>query len=58
MDKTKRIQLLTNAEIADLYDRPDFNAEDWVEFYNANDDSVNISGWVFKDENDNDEFIL
>ena len=33
MDKTKRIQLLTNAEIADLYDRPDFNAEERVLFF-------------------------
>jgi TnpA family transposase len=33
MDKTKRIQLLTNAEIADLYDRPDFNAEERALFF-------------------------
>jgi hypothetical protein len=29
---------------------PSFNPEDWIEFYNNSDSSVNMSGWVFMDE--------
>jgi len=35
-----------------------FNPEDWVELYNAYDIPVDISGWVFKDEDDAHIFIL
>jgi hypothetical protein len=31
---------------------PDFDPGDWVELYNPMDHSVDISGWVFKDEDD------
>ena len=30
----------------------DFNPEDWVELYNPTDNTINISNWKFKDEND------
>ncbi len=30
-----------------------FDTEDWVEFYNPHDHAVDISGWQFKDSNDN-----
>ncbi|ELZ7234018.1 Tn3 family transposase [Vibrio parahaemolyticus] len=33
MDNTKRIQLLTEAEISDLYDRPDFTADERELFF-------------------------
>ena len=36
----------------------DFDPEDWVELYNAYDVPVDISGWVFKDEDDAHIFIL
>jgi len=34
----------------------EFNSEDWVEFYNPNDTMVNLSGWYFKDENNQHVF--
>ncbi len=36
----------------------DFNPEDWVEFYNAENDDIDISGWCFKDENDEHIFTF
>ncbi|NJR65276.1 MAG: DUF4158 domain-containing protein, partial [Leptolyngbyaceae cyanobacterium CRU_2_3] len=36
MDELKRIQLLTDAEISDLYDRPDFNKEEREFFFTLN----------------------
>ena len=36
MDETKRIQLLTDVEISDLYDRPDFNSEERELFFALN----------------------
>lgn len=33
MDNTKRIQLLTEAEISDLYDRPDFTSDERELFF-------------------------
>ncbi len=35
---------------------PDFNPEDWVEFYNPDDSLVDLTGWVFKDEDDAHSF--
>ena len=37
---------------------PDFDCEDWVELYNNSDHMVNLSGWVFKDGNDEHKFNL
>ena len=30
-----------------------FDTRDWVEFYNPHDYNLDITGWVFKDDNDN-----
>ncbi|MFC1650028.1 lamin tail domain-containing protein [Candidatus Latescibacterota bacterium] len=35
-----------------------FDPEDWVELYNAYDVPVDISGWVFKDGNDANSFVI
>lgn len=35
-----------------------FDSGDWIELYNPNGFSVNISGWTFKDDDDSHEFIL
>jgi len=35
-----------------------FNSDDWVELYNNSDSTVNLSGWVFKDEDDNHSFTI
>ncbi|MCB9248742.1 MAG: CotH kinase family protein [Ignavibacteriales bacterium] len=29
-----------------------FNTKDWIEFYNPNKNSVDLSGWIFKDSED------
>jgi len=36
----------------------DFNPGDWLEFYNPDNRSVNLSGWEFKDENDAHVFVF
>ena len=36
----------------------DFDTEDWVEFYNPQDYDLDITGWIFKDDNDSHEFIF
>lgn len=35
-----------------------FDTEDWIELYNNNGSSVDISGWIFKDSDDNHIFTL
>jgi hypothetical protein len=37
---------------------PDFDPEDWVELYNFDDDPVDVSNWVFKDDDNANEFII
>ncbi len=36
----------------------DFDPEDWVELYNPGTENLDISGWEFKDENDEHIFII
>ncbi|MCP4583695.1 MAG: hypothetical protein GY839_18960, partial [candidate division Zixibacteria bacterium] len=36
----------------------DFNPEDWIEFYNRQDLTLNLSGWSFQDEDDEHIFIF
>ncbi len=36
----------------------DFDPEDWVEFYNPENDDIDISAWYFKDENDDHIFTF
>ena len=35
-----------------------FNPQDWIEFYNNSDSSVNISGWIFRDSEDIHSYII
>ena len=37
---------------------PCFDAGDWIEFRNAGSTTMDLSGWVLKGENDEDEFIF
>ncbi|MBO6525231.1 MAG: lamin tail domain-containing protein [Balneolaceae bacterium] len=37
---------------------PEADTEDWVEIYNRSDAAVDISGWIIKDGNDDNEFIF
>ena len=36
----------------------DFNADDWVEIYNPNTSSVDLSNWELKDDDDSHVFII
>ena len=36
----------------------DLDTEDWVELYNPNDASVDLSGWYFQDDDDDHSFVL
>ena len=35
-----------------------FNSEDWVELHNPGDMDIDLSGWVFKDDDDNHNYII
>lgn len=35
-----------------------FNPEDWVEIFNSSGEPIDISGWQFKDSNDNNIFYI
>ncbi|MBK7173797.1 MAG: lamin tail domain-containing protein [Bacteroidales bacterium] len=37
---------------------PDFDPGDWVEIYNPQSYSVDVSGWVFKDEDDLHSYVI
>ncbi len=39
-------------------DAPDFETKDWIELYNNGSNAVNISNWVFKDNDDLHEFVI
>tara|TARA_R110000787_G_scaffold13189_4_gene41713 strand:- start:349 stop:3312 length:2964 start_codon:yes stop_codon:yes gene_type:complete len=39
-------------------DAVDFEVKDWVELYNNSDSTVDLSGWIFKDDDDLHEFII
>lgn len=36
----------------------DFDTEDWIEFHNPTDRVIDISGWIFKDSDDDHTFIF
>ena len=36
----------------------DFDTGDWIELYNPNSDSMDISNWVFKDDNDSNTYTI
>jgi hypothetical protein len=35
-----------------------FDPEDWIEFYNNTDSTIDLSGWKFKDEDDSHVFVF
>jgi len=37
---------------------PEFDTEDWLELYNSGSNSVDISGWVLKDSDDQNSFTF
>jgi len=39
-------------------DAVDFEVKDWVELYNNSESTVDLSGWIFKDDDDLHEFII
>ena len=36
----------------------EFNADDWIELYNPNDYSIDISNWIFTDDNDVNTYVF
>lgn len=36
----------------------DFNPGDWIEIHNIDENPVDVSGWIFKDEDDTHYFVL
>ena len=36
----------------------EFDTKDWIELYNNGQESVNVSGWVFTDENEDHRFTI
>ncbi|NMC36494.1 lamin tail domain-containing protein [Candidatus Beckwithbacteria bacterium] len=48
--ETKTYQNYDNIKITEVFPSPETGAE-WVEFYNGNDNSVNLEGWYLKDRN-------
>ncbi len=37
---------------------PDFDTEDWIELYNNSENDVDVSGWIFKDKDNDHKFVL
>ncbi|MEJ2493779.1 MAG: lamin tail domain-containing protein, partial [Ignavibacteriaceae bacterium] len=35
-----------------------YDSGDWIEFYNTSNSSVDLSGWIFKDEDDSHSFAI
>lgn len=57
LNKTAETTPIVINEIS--YNQPaDFNTDDWVELFNPNNQTVDISGWVFKDESDDHVFTF
>lgn len=56
------LALTTNAQIVineiNYKDALDFETKDWIELYNNGNSTVDISNWVFKDDDDLHEFII
>ena len=36
----------------------DFNSDDWIELYNPNDYSIDVSNWIFTDDNDANTYVF
>ncbi len=39
-------------------DSPDFEVKDWIELFNNTANAVDLSGWIFKDDDDLHEFVI
>ena len=37
---------------------PEFDSGDWIELYNRSEVIIDLSGWIFMDDNDDHQFIL
>ena len=61
---TARFEKDSNAATAIVFNEINYNSstafdpEDWVELYNPSSQAMDLSGWVFKDENDAVAFII
>lgn len=40
------------------HSHPDFDSGDWVELYNASEIEKNLSGWIFRDSNAENQFVI
>jgi hypothetical protein len=51
---------LNDIVINEIYynDPPDFDADDWVELYNKGVTTINLSGWILKDEDAVHRFVI
>ena len=36
----------------------EFDPGDWIEVYNPNQENIDLSGWVLKDDNDSNEIYF
>lgn len=54
------VSSLTPILVTEIMYKPDSNQDcrDWFELFNPNDDAINMSGYVFKDDNDKHIFIF
>ena len=66
MDSVRTINVITiDGELSNIvineinYNSADsWDAGDWIEILNAGDYTVNISGWILKDDDDSHEYII
>jgi len=51
---------LNEIVINEIYynDPPDFDADDWVELYNKGVTTIDLSGWILKDEDNPHRFVI
>lgn len=48
---------INNISITELYPSTNSGEEEWVEFYNANNEKINLKGWYLKDKTDNKKYL-
>jgi len=71
LDLTEDLKLTAYFEVDSLISTPaivlneinynsatDFDVEDWVEIYNAEQTAIDLSGWLFKDSNDSNVLVI
>ncbi len=37
---------------------PEFDGGDWIELFNRSEEDINMSGWIFTDDNEEHQFVL